>query len=248
MSFVSLRSQSLGYIFKQFLFISLYKRRKCFLLHGNIFIFAVTDQTLLLNYLTMKNESKPPKKGDRWFEILKLTITFILTTVAGGTLLSYYKKAEIDHQNNTILIESEKAKAEKCFEEISVLIDTRIYKMRRILWAFASNKNEQQIQKLWDDYSDFLYIWNSNINRNKALLHRYFGEDKKLEFIKIHTQFINLGDLLEKLKKGHIKNTLSIQDKLDTLSEQLYDFDESMLEQIEIEQVGIFKNKKNSNL
>lgn len=183
---------------------------------------------------------------DKNFEIKKILLVFLLTTILGSVITFVLKKSEFYYQHKQYLIESEKAKAEKCFEEISTLLDTRMYKMRKIFWAYEVNKPKNEIDSLWRNYSKFLQEWNNNLNKNSALVARYFGKSKRNDFEAIHGGFRTAEKLLENLRdQNHLDSTKlkAVEKSLDIVNPKFYFFGIDLQQQIETEKVGVLKMK-----
>lgn len=90
------------------------------------------------------------------FDLFKLFLAFVLTTVFGGLLGYYFQKRSWTHQNTTKLLESERNVATKLFEEISVLLDKRLYSMRQLYWKINdSSQTQSNIDIVMDKYAKF---------------------------------------------------------------------------------------------
>jgi hypothetical protein len=75
-----------------------------------------------------------------------IIIGFLLTTVLGGLLGSFFQNRTWDHQNKiqqaeqerlreTQLAEEKRDKALQIFDEISRLMDKRLYRLRLVYWS-----------------------------------------------------------------------------------------------------------------
>ena len=91
----------------------------------------------------------------------------------------------------------------KVFEEVSSLLDKRLYRMRRLYWAAKGAAHDGESAALaapLDDYRETLELWNDNLNRNLALVHAYFGRGarRRLE-IELYEEYAAIGRALEDL-------------------------------------------------
>ena len=172
---------------------------------------------------------------DYVFPIVKLIITFLLTSVFGTVIATYFQDRIWKHQQNERIREEERSKALEIFDEISKLLDQRLYRYRQILYAFRSKK-EERISRAFSEYRDVLFEWNDNLNRNYSRIEIYFGINsrRKLED-DIAKDLIYIGYLLE-CKKKDIESGPSLDEirkKIDHLNAAVYGFDRSLLELID---------------
>jgi hypothetical protein len=90
------------------------------------------------------------------------------------------QKRDWEHQYMVQQRDEERQQALKTFEDISTLLDKRLYRMWRLHWAIkkkargASNEKEMDLART--AYRDVLYEWNDNLNRTLALAQTYFGD------------------------------------------------------------------------
>ena len=111
---------------------------------------------------------------------------FFLTTVLGGTLGFFFQnrswehqhkiqQAEQERQHQLQLAEEAREQALQVFDEISRLMDKRLYRLRLVYWSLQAEDRQPEHTRLattrFKDYRKVLYEWNDNINRNLALLH-----------------------------------------------------------------------------
>jgi hypothetical protein len=112
-------------------------------------------------------------RAERRHEITKLILGFVLTTLVGGALTFLYERS----QERQRIREQRRIEATKVFESISELMDTRLYKWRQVAWAVEDGKSAEEIWVKYDDYQKTLREWSFSLNRNRALLCRYFGPE-----------------------------------------------------------------------
>jgi hypothetical protein len=123
-------------------------------------------------------------------QLLLLVAGFVLTSVAGGALGYWFQhwawahQHEIqlrdeEHQHEVQRREEEHQRALKTFEEVSQLLDRRLYRMRLLYWAArevaAGTGDQERLASARADYRAVLTEWNDNLNRNLALIETYFG-------------------------------------------------------------------------
>ena len=191
--------------------------------------------------------NKRTRETNHAFEIKKILLAFLLTTVFGSFITFIFQKLEFQNGYNQNLIQTEKTKAQEHFELISHLMDSRLYKMRKIYWAYTDSLSKDEIDLRWKDYTTFLYEWNNNLNRNFALTTRYFGKSKKHDLEAIHSKFRKVGRLLSKVRMSNRMDTVSLnsaKNLMDNFNPSIYFFNVKILNMIEEEKVGIFKVDK----
>ncbi len=177
------------------------------------------------------------------FEIKKILLGFILTTIVGGFIAFFAQYIHNGYTYKRNLLQSEKINAQKHFETLSSLLDTRMYLTRKLCWIYTDSLDETTEQKRWDDYSEFLYVWNSQINKNLALTERYFGESKRTDFNEIHSSLSSIGNYLQEVKKSDRSDSISLSlasRKIEEVNPDIYFFDIELLNQIKSEKVGVF--------
>jgi hypothetical protein len=179
-------------------------------------------------------------------QILTLVIGFILTTVGGGVLGYYFQRRNWKHQNTAKVMETEHATATAIFENISTLMDKRLYRMRLLCWSVEAEVLEDQvIEEHRQLYRQVLYDWNDTLIRNLALTQAYFGNAIRdhLEN-KIYEEFKRIGEMLEweyrdYKTKGKVSEP-SVSTALSSLSDQIYHLNFQMITFIQKRKVGIF--------
>jgi hypothetical protein len=114
--------------------------------------------------------------------LVPLVVGFLLTTVAGGLLGVYLQRRSWSHQYNVQLAAAAKDRAVALFDELSRLLDRRLYRMRRLYWTLRRERERplsERGAKSLEAYDAVLFEWNDNINRNLALLERSFGSQMR---------------------------------------------------------------------
>lgn len=193
----------------------------------------------------MSDEKSKGKIFGRYHDLILLIIGFLLTTLVGGYLTNSWQKKSEEIQRRSEHKRAEQAAATKVFEEVSKLMDKRLYRMRRIHLGLYSDKvSKKSMDRRWDAYREVLFDWNENLNRNFALVQRYFGNGARdtLE-LEIQPRFIRLGELLEgKNYPNNVKDKYRHRQELaDELNVIIYQLDIKMIYAIQSENVGNFR-------
>ena len=180
-------------------------------------------------------------------QIILLLLGFILTTVVGGLLGSYFQNRNWRHQNQVKLIEAERATATKIFESLSSLMDKRVYRMMQLNWKIRDDSVDvESLEKHMEAYREVLYEWNDNLNRNLALTQNYFGSKirGKLEGT-IYEKFSAIGASLEKgywerKRSGSANDFKKTTLGLTNLRGNIYSLNVQMIGLIQRGEVGVF--------
>jgi hypothetical protein len=136
-------------------------------------------------------------------DLLKLFFGFLLTSVFGGLLGYYFQNRAWRHQFRIRLLEADLASATKLFEELSRLMDKRLYRMRQVHWKLKKPATEELLEVTMNGYREVLYEWNDALNRNLSLTETYFGSDVKRTLEEsIYEEFSRIGKILE---SGYLK-------------------------------------------
>jgi hypothetical protein len=164
----------------------------------------------------------------------------VLTTVCGGFLGAYLHHRHAHHQWIQSRWEKELRESQKVFEELSRLLDRRLYRTRLFLGSFARSREEVELRLA--GYRRVVTQWNDNINRLLALLSIYFGEEMRNTVDDdLGEEFRDVGCLLEKAYRA--KNDFDadpIDERVNILAAKVYIFNIRMLEAIQSKRDTLF--------
>jgi len=182
----------------------------------------------------------------KYHNLVLLLLGFFLSTIIGGGFGSYFQNKSWYFKNRVKLQEEEQKVATNIFEQISTVMDKRLYRSRLWFWRMESNESPEEIYKYLNQYRLVLYEWNDNLNRNLALIQRYFGKDLKIHFLnEINDKFGSIGSDLEKMYKGSFKDDiLEIDKKMDSLNITIYKFNVALITLIQNRKIGTFRDDK----
>jgi hypothetical protein len=184
-------------------------------------------------------------------EFLPLLAGFLLTTVAGGLLGYFFQIRSWSHQHEVQFREQERERAVKVFEEISRLLDKRLYRLRQIYWALsrsAESQRKEEMEEKMEEYRAVLYEWNDNVNRNLALMQQYFGPTMRRQLDnEVGGEFVRLGRRVEDLWKASSTTTpaeresyAQLGSRIGQLSGAIYAFNLDMLRLLQSGSIGVF--------
>jgi hypothetical protein len=138
-------------------------------------------------------------------QLLLAVVVFILTTVLGGAVASWYQS----RRARSDLREKEREVARSVFEEVSRLMDKRLYRMLQVGWSLSpDDADDETLRTRWSDYRSVLYEWNDSLNRTLALTLRYFGS-RVLEELECNVAELFAGANQELL--AHYRRRLEIE-------------------------------------
>src|SRR5713226_3810526 len=84
--------------------------------------------------------------------------------------------------------------ATQLLDEISRLLDTRLFKWRQVAWSLERTEPVLKEDSAYGNYRATVYDWNFALNRNRSLLCRYFGAHVGAEFESIMYSLNDLHD------------------------------------------------------
>jgi hypothetical protein len=182
-------------------------------------------------------------------DLTELLLGFLLTTVLGGLLGYYFQNRAWRHQFRVQLLEAEQATATKLFEELSRLMDKRLYRMRQVHWNLKKEVPRGAIEEHMKRYRDVLYEWNDSLNRNLALTETYFGSGIRTHLEDtVYESFSRIGTALESRYRGTLAGEEPEGEKkasrdLSVLGSEIYRLNVSMIRSIQSRQAGLSRNE-----
>jgi hypothetical protein len=132
-------------------------------------------------------------------QLVTVVAGFVLTTVVGGALGTWFQRRTWDHQNERTLAEAERGHATEVCRELSHLMDKRLYRMRQLNWALVADpRDTPRLNGCMTDYRTVLYEWNDTLNRNLAAAEIQFGHELRTRLERdIYEGFVATGARLE---------------------------------------------------
>jgi hypothetical protein len=177
-------------------------------------------------------------------QLVTLGLGFVLTTVVGGLLGSWFQRRAWEHQHLRTLAEADRDHATQVCRELSQLMDKRLYRMWQLSWALSAAEFESsRLDACLEDYRAVLYEWNDNLNRNLAAAEIQFGPDARDRLEReIFEGFRLLGGKLEvryrEVRRRPAPGEADFSDQLAEMRERIYAMTLAMLSQIREERVG----------
>jgi hypothetical protein len=178
-------------------------------------------------------------------QVVLLVLGFVLTTVVGGVLGYYFQRRTWDANRR----ESERSAAADVFDGISRGMDERLYRMRLVYWGLRSGDKER-IAAAMTEYRATLVKWNDNLNRNLALVQRYFGREI-WAFLSgvLYEEFAIIGRHLEdwhrrrenrELESAHEARLFVTGRRLQALGNDIFELNGLMIAMIQRGEVGLY--------
>ena len=173
----------------------------------------------------------------------------IVAGIIGAWLTHYYDQQRLKTENELIKSraaaerveaqrELEIARAFATFEEVSKVLDSRLWRARRVIWAADEKASDAELQRRWESYREAVNEWNENLNRNLSRVERYFGPSARgnLEG--------PIADGMRAVNAELRAPTLSPRDlhaRVDDLNNKIYAFNTQLLGMVEGGNVGAFR-------
>src|SRR3954453_10416225 len=129
------------------------------------------------------DESTPrPRTPSHVFELLKVTLTLVLTGLIGGGITYYYQERAQRHQQEAKDLETARDSALTFLREVGDTLEQRRASSLRCLNAIRDNAPAEEIEQLWQDYLKTVNAWNTKWNLYRALVLEAFGPDMQKRF------------------------------------------------------------------
>ena len=180
-------------------------------------------------------------------QLAMLAVGFLLTGVFGGALGYLFQRRAWAHQHEVERRDEQRRQAVKTFEEVSSLLDRRLYRMRRVYWAARNRREGGELDRLsaaLDDYRDVLLVWNDNLNRIRALVDTYFGGGVARQLqIRVYEEYAAVGRALDEFVRQASSDHGGVQvpplaGRLNMLSHQVFLLNSRMLELMQQQRLG----------
>jgi hypothetical protein len=179
-------------------------------------------------------------------KLILLVVGFALTTLVGGVLADRFRRENARTELEIAAMQSDIARSIQVFENISQLMDKRLFRMRRLHDVFNGDIGSDALPQRLSDYRNVYIEWNDNLNRYRALYVVSFTSADSQQplpvvspgscsdsFEEIASEFNAAHTALQKLiDKKAAASTQDMKGYLDRLNVCVYSLDERMLASI----------------
>ncbi len=130
-------------------------------------------------------------------DLVAIVAGFALTTVLGGWWAYRLQTRSWQQQNELRLREEGLERAGATCASTMSLLDQRLYRMQRLLWAATTDVDgtidaaELEVRRV--EYVKVLFDWNDRLNTNLSLVGSHFGDDARAELELIYEAFKRVG-------------------------------------------------------
>lgn len=190
--------------------------------------------------MTSGPSSAPGKLFGRYHEVMLL----VLGTLCGTVLGTYLQYLSWTSQHEENLRQAERVSAERIAGELSRMMDNRLYRMRRVLWASRRSVPAADVRERWKAYEQCLDTWNSGLNGTLVSIDRYFGTPVREEFEReVHAGLRWIGGRMEGLRGARVTRPAaadSLLAELDRLNAAAYALNGRLLDAVCAGEVGQF--------
>lgn len=132
--------------------------------------------------------------------VVTLALGFVFTTVVGGLWAARLQDRSWKKQNDARMREAESERAAAACQDITTLLDRRLYRMQRLLWAATGapgQVDDDELEARRSDYVDVLTSWNESLNVNLSLVGSLFGDDARARLDGLYADFKHVERKLE---------------------------------------------------
>ena len=181
--------------------------------------------------------------------LLLLVAGFVLTTVVGGALGYFFQQRAWRQQTLAQRVDRDLQAGTTTFEEVSVLLDQRLYRMRRVYWlarrAAPAHEDLGELDAALEAYRAVVARWNDNLNRLLALVQTNFGRPlrERLQY-ELYDTYAAIGEELDQFVREVSANNRGpvrirpVGRRLTDLGHRVFDFNIVLLSALEHERVG----------
>ena len=125
--------------------------------------------------------------------LLGNVLNFLLIGLFTVIISNYFNRKISDLERDFEVLQYDRMTAESTFERISEMMNTRLFRMRQLLWHYQDPQYESEREQLRVAYRAALDEWNSNLSTNASLMELRFGKEMREQYEKqIHEVFRNL--------------------------------------------------------
>jgi hypothetical protein len=173
-----------------------------------------------------------------WEALLAVVVGFLLTTVVGGLFGYLLQQRAWTHQYRVGAAATRRERSLELFDELSRLLDKRLYRMRRWYWSLDRDRENGARSEDSDDrraeYVAVLYEWNDSINRNLAMLQSFFGSEPRRQLDEvIGAEFRQLGADLETMWDDATFGGQNFDRRFRDLENLIYEFNVRLINSID---------------
>ncbi|TDO45091.1 hypothetical protein EV643_114236 [Kribbella sp. VKM Ac-2527] len=133
--------------------------------------------------------------------IVGIVVGFALTTVVGGWWAARLQERSWARQNDVQLRQAEQERAGAACQDLMSLLDRRLYRMQRLLWAAATDRGASldldEIERRRKEYVEVLFAWNDRLNTNLSLIGSHFGDEARVYLDRLYEDFKRVGQDVE---------------------------------------------------
>jgi hypothetical protein len=164
-------------------------------------------------------------------------VGFILFSIIGAILAARFQYRSWKRQWLVQEASRRIGAASSVYEEISHVVDKRIYRMKQLVYALQSG-DPRRIEERRKEYREVLYQWNDNINKYLAKIQIYFGQDARNYFDdKLGKSMVDAAADIHRCLDGRMEcapTTLNaLERKLDEVFADIYGFNVELMQKIE---------------
>lgn len=169
----------------------------------------------LINWLNTNKDILEPLAT-----LVSVPLSFFLVTVFGSVIGYFLQKNLFKHQKTRDAIERSYSERKEVFDQLSRILDRRIYQCRQIVYGWWKN-DSSWVDREFNGLRDILFEWNGQINSTYGKVQIFFGLSIRNELeIGVGTQMRKVQRLLEEKKTGkpHAKSSNEIWAEIDILN------------------------------
>lgn len=178
-----------------------------------------------------------PKLFGKYHDLVLLLIGFLLTAVAGAYIQHRFEAANARAES----VDAQRVLATRVYEDVSTLIDRRSHHLLALSAMLRGGAPDSLVQREYRTYLQVYQEWESSINRNRAMVCRFFGYWPDSRFMRLSNDFDKLDAAIvpwTDLKQITPQQVERIHTGVVSMQRAIFPFNNEMAEAIRTGRIG----------
>lgn len=171
-------------------------------------------------------EQSPKPEKQQLYAKYKAEILLVGGTILAAGLGAFFQWANYQYDHHDRHKHEQEVMSYELFNSLSVTMGTRLFQMRRCVWALTYKLDPEVFNERYQLYQETLVDWNYQLQRNHARIKYCFGEEMRETFVnEIQADFRILNTYI--VEKRDLAKAEALGEKL---FDKINEFDFEMME------------------
>lgn len=156
--------------------------------------------------------------------LIPIVVGFVLTGIVGALVTARLQTRVWQRQDDVFQRRHEREQRLVAFNEMSGVLDTRLYVMRQVFWALrrqARGDNSLDLDAARQTYRAALAAWNGGWNRLAALSQVHFGQEAREHLEQLRKEYEELGFALDEALRAFFRGEMHQSSDVPVLGQRL---------------------------